>query len=76
MYWIGFIFAFVLMVGWTLYQANKNRVLMLKDIALLVLASVFSWAAIVVGSIILVVILFYFLAFKGTEIMIWKSKDY
>lgn len=52
MYWIGFIFAFVLMVGWTLYQANKNRVLMLKDIALLVLASVFSWAAIVVMLII------------------------
>lgn len=52
MYWIGFIFAFVLMVGWTLYQANKNRVLMLKDIALLVLASVFSWAAIVVMFII------------------------
>lgn len=40
------------MVGWTLYQANKNRVLMLKDIALLVLASVFSWAAIVVMFII------------------------
>lgn len=52
MYWIGFIFAFVLMVGWTLYQANKNRVLMLKDIALLVLASIFSWAAIVVMLII------------------------
>lgn len=40
------------MVGWTLYQANKNRVLMLKDIALLILASVFSWAAIVVMFII------------------------
>lgn len=52
MYWIGFIFAFVLMVGWTLYRVNKTKVLLLKDISLLILASIFSWAAIIVMAII------------------------
>lgn len=68
MYWIGFVFAFVLMVGWTLYQANKNRVLMLKDIALLVLASVFSWAAIVV-----MVIIGLMFVCENKDMVIWRK---
>ena len=68
MYWIGFVFAFVLMVGWTLYRANKNRVLLLNDILLLILASIFSWAAIVVMFIIGLIFVC-----ENKDIVIWRK---
>lgn len=77
MYWIGVFVLFILCLIWLGIIAYKDKCLSITTTVVIGIIFPFtSWAGIIVGSIIIVVILFYFLAFKGTEIMIWKSKDY
>ena len=69
MYWIGFVFAFALMVGCTLYKINVNKLLRLKDIALLIVVPIFSWVALLillVGSIIVI--------FENKDVVVWRKK--
>ena len=76
MYWIGVFLLFILSLVWLGIIAYKDKCLSITTTVIIGIIFPFtSWAGIIVMSIVLLVILLHFLAFKGTEIMIWKSKD-
>lgn len=77
MYWTGVFVLFVISLISLFIIAYKTKSLSVTTTVLLGIVFPFtSWAGVIVVSIIFTFNLLFFLVMKGSEIMIWKSKDY
>lgn len=77
MYWTGVFVLFVIsLISLFIIAYTTKSLSVTTTVVLGIIFPFTSWAGVIVIGIISSICLLYFLAMKGSEIMIWKSKDY
>lgn len=77
MYWVGVFIMFIMSIIALIIKAYKDKYLSVTStVIIMVIAPFTSWAGILVSVLLCIFYTIVIIAYEGTNIMLWKSKNY